>query len=248
MQKPEKARQISKPLTVGALCPSARAVASTSPWLLWAEGSAVWVKNADSDPSPSQPGCLWNLEQRCNVRENSSCLDEARSASLSTGACLPQFTLPVYLSIRLSVSLSASGINFAVAVLICSTLLICFSILLVFIACIHFVMPHTQCWLFGLHCLSISLLFSFTHSISLSPLFPLFALSSCPPPPILAPCLSKLLSRLPDCCIPALPSDRECCATVCCVGHVPVVPHHLFMWGSTCLSFFWIGLNVYPLC
>lgn len=104
MQEPETARQISKPLTVGALCPSARAVASTSPWLLWAEGSAVWVKNADSDPSPSQPGCLWNLEQRCNVRENSSCLDEARSASLSTGACLPQFTLPVYLSLCLSVS------------------------------------------------------------------------------------------------------------------------------------------------
>lgn len=160
------------------------------PRLLWAEGSAVWVKNADSDPSPSQPGCLWNLEQRCNVRENSSCLDEARSASLSTGACLPQFTLPVCLSVRLSVS---QWYKFCCCCFDLYHSVCFFSVHSVSIAHIHFVMLHTQCWLYGPQCLNIISLFSSTHSISLSPLFPLFAPSSCPPPPILTPCLSQLI-------------------------------------------------------
>lgn len=42
------------------------------------------VKSADSGPSPSRPGCLWNLELRCNVGESGSCFDEARSGFLST--------------------------------------------------------------------------------------------------------------------------------------------------------------------
>ncbi len=71
-------------------------------------------------------------------------------------------------------------------------------------------MLHTQHWIF-------SLLSPKIFSLS-SPFFPLFALSSCPPPPLLARCLSQLLCplplSLPDRCTPALPSDRECCVVV----------------------------------
>lgn len=35
------------------------------------------VKSADSGPSPSRPGCLWNFELRCNVGQSGSCFGEA---------------------------------------------------------------------------------------------------------------------------------------------------------------------------
>ena len=177
------------------------------PWLFSAEGSAVWVKSADSGPSPSQSGCMWNLEQRCNVGENSSCLDEARSASLSTRAYQPPFPLPH----SLSVCLSVPGMPLAVTVRICVSLCVMFSVLSSLLVCI-LLMLHSPCWLVGPLCLSAIPLFS-SLLFCLPPSFIscLLSLSSSPP------CLSHLLCPLPDCCIPALPSDREGWIWVCVV-------------------------------
>lgn len=165
------------------------------------------MKSADSGPSPSQSGCMWNLEQRCNVGENSSCLDEARSASLSTRAYQPPFPLPH----SLSVCLSVPGMPLAVTVRICVSLCVMFSVLSSLLVCI-LLMLHSPCWLVGPLCLSAIPLFS-SLLFCLPPSFIscLLSLSSSPP------CLSHLLCPLPDCCIPALPSDREGWIWVCVV-------------------------------
>lgn len=141
---------------------------------------------------------MWNLEQRCNVRENSSCLDEARSASLSTHAYQPPFTLSVYLA----VCLSDPGMPLAVTVQICVSLCVMFSIH--FLLCLYSFCNATYPLLIGWSSLSQchpSLFFSSILSPTL--LYFLFALSSSPP------CLLHLLCPLPNCCIPALPSDRD---------------------------------------
>lgn len=137
------------------------------------------VKSADSGPSPSRPGCLWNLELRCNVGESGSCFHEARSGFLSTSTTR---TFALLLSLcQLSLSFTA-----------------------LFSPVLHtFTAQYSLC---------LSILSSFPHLFCFSPCL-LF-----PPPP--------------DCCIPALPGDRDCWLCLCLCRAAVLRAVHICSYSS----------------
>lgn len=158
-----------------ALCPFGCAVASASPWLHWAEGSAVCAKKRWLRPQPLTAGLP--VEFGAEVQ----CSGEQQLFRWGLPLCPPSppapFTLPVrqlLLSLLRSVSLCPCAVSSAVL--------------------------HISCQLFSP--LTSSSLLS-------SPLF-------CPFPPFIVSVCTLLRSSpspsclcpLPDCCIPALPSDR----------------------------------------
>lgn len=103
------------------------------------------VKSADSGPSPSRPGCLWNLELRCNVGESGSCFDEARSGFLSTSTTR---TFALLLSLcQLSLSFTAlfSPVlhTFTAQYSLCLSILSSFPHLFCFSPCLLFPPPQT---------------------------------------------------------------------------------------------------------
>lgn len=175
-------------------------------------GSA-WRKCADSGRSPSQPGCLWNLELRCNVRENSSCFDEARSGSLSACATRPPSLLP--LSLPPSLPVSQSALIEAQCQPVDGRLRCIHS---AFIAFMHSVSAH----LLQLTSFAVP-----SYSFLSSPCTPSFALVFSPSPSCL---LCPLPHSLTDCCIPALPSDRGAW-TILCFRH-ELVGVACFAWSA----------------
>lgn len=148
------------------------------------------VKSADSGPSPSRPGCLWNFELRCNV-------GRAAAVSMKPGLA---FCPPAPLAHSLCSSLSVSSP--------CTTFFHCF---------IQSSAPHL---------LQHNIPFA---SVS-SPLF--LASSVSRPVCSFLPLPSHAPPSLPDCCIPALPGDRDCWLCLCLCRAAVLRAVHICSYSS----------------
>lgn len=156
------------------------------------------------------------------------------------------FTLPVFLSVsQLLVCLLLSLFRFMTVCCLLHSL-----------SLVHSAMLHTSSWLFGTLCLNIIPFFS----SSLFCLFTSFMSSVCslllssPSPPCLSQLLCPLHCSLPDCCIPALPSDREGWLGLCKGAYVYrtctiSIVHvcegrctHLSFFGYVCMCIICIGV------
>lgn len=159
-------------------------------------------------------------------------LERTAAVWMRPGLCPPVPTSPHSLSLSicwlvcLSVCLSAPGVSLAVSVSICVTLSVSYLL--------HSLSFHCSDALCNAaHVLQViqpslsqyHLSFFFSFILSLPPLFPLFALSSCPPPPLSAFRSSSAPSQtaVPQLCLVTGKAGLVWERVLCCARHVPIV-------------------------
>ena len=187
-------------------------------------------------------------------------LERTAAVWMRPGLCPPVPTSPHSLSLSICWSVGLSVCQLLVGLLLSvfqsvslCQFVIC-SIHSVSIALMHSVMLHTSCRLFSPLCLSIIPLFFFSSILSLPPLFPLFALSSCPTPPLPASHSSSAPSQtaISQLCLVTGKAGLVWERVLCCARHVPVVSSivHVCMGVYVLVLFFFLDVcfHVYPLC